>query len=348
MKSVNIFSTAVSASARSWHQPIIIWKVHSWKGKKNWFGASRCTGMKGTKLRFKTRAATSRQSTENCNTQFPSCRCHCPAFSSAISIIQMGGNYCNKYWRASVWEWLRLVLMGHWAGTCELLRNKGLGAQCAVQTVWEWGWGSPVHAGKVRWWENPLWAFPATAGTALFGNCAQLLFFSWRNQKIREDLNCTEIGLAPPGLSFPDAATPWHGGLCWSRGFAYSEETATRIPYPVTSSSSPGCWETGEFLSMTPENITKMMLANSICLQKAFQMKCPEIKTLKHLKVFRMLINSDDLYVLIIHWHCIIFQAEKELFKVSLPLLLKAKKWCLIKLRPTKLYCVTLAKQPVK
>lgn len=212
MKSVNIFSTAVSASARSWHQPIIIWKVHSWKGKKNWFGASRCTGMKGTKLRFKTRAATSRQSTENCNTQFPSCRCHCPAFSSAISIIQMGGNYCNKYWRAGVWEWLRWVLMGHWAGTCELLRNKGLGAQCAVQTVWEWGWGSPVHAGKVRWWDNPLWAFPATAGTALFGNCAQLLFFSWRNQKIREDLNCTEIGLAPPGLSFPDAATPWHGG----------------------------------------------------------------------------------------------------------------------------------------
>lgn len=43
-----------------------------------------------------------------------------------------------------------------------------------------------------------------------------------------------------------------------------------------------------------------------------------------------MLINSDDLYVLIIHWHCIIFQAEKELFeleifKVSLPLLLKGK-----------------------
>lgn len=98
----------------------------------------------------------------------------------------------------------------------------------------------------------------------------------------------------------------------------------------MSSDLKPLTWllEMREFLCMTPENITKMTLANSISLQNPLQMKCPEIKTLKHLKVSRMLINSDDLYVLIIHWHCIIFQAEKELFAVSLPLLLQAKKWC--------------------
>lgn len=104
--------------------------------------------------------------------------------------------------------------------------------------------------------------------------------------------------MASPGLIFPGAATLARGavleqGLCIFRGDQDS----------MSSDLKPLTWllEMREFLCMTPENITKMTLANSISLQIPLQMKCPEIKTLKHLKVSRMLINSDDLYVLIIH-----------------------------------------------
>lgn len=296
MKSINIFSTAVSASARSWHQPIIIWKVYSWKRKENWFGASRCNGMKGTKLHFKLRAASSRHSTENCDTQFPSCFWHWLAFSSAISIIQVGGNYCNKYWWASVWEWLHWILTDYYTSSCELHRNKWLEARHAAELVLEWFWRSPVCAGKVRWWEEPLWAFPAMADTALFGNGCTCFVFSWRNQKISDYLNCTEIGLVPTGLSLQDTAEhPGMRWLCWGRNqLCIFRGDGTRISYfrwPCGTlqgfNSSPGCWERWRFLSVTLENITKKLLANSSSLQKAFKMKCPEIQTLKHLKVLR-------------------------------------------------------------
>lgn len=151
-------------------------------------------------------------------------------------------------------------------------------------------------------WYSTLWKL----GTAS-------VFFPGETRK--SEKHCTGISLAPPGLIFPSTATPWHGDFCWSRGFAYSEETETRIPYPVTSSPSSACWEMGEFQSMTPENITKMILANSINLQKPFQMKCPEIKTLKQLKVFRMLINSDDLYVLIFIDTVLFFKQKSNFLK---------------------------------
>lgn len=138
MKSINTFSTAASAAARSWHQHIIIWKVHSWKGKKNWSGAGRCRWMKGTELGFRSRAATSRHSTDNCNTWISSCCCL--AFSSAISIIHMGGNYPSKYW------WV--CGNGFWWVTGqESLRNQGLGAQGAVQAGL--GVSSPCRVGEV-------------------------------------------------------------------------------------------------------------------------------------------------------------------------------------------------------
>lgn len=211
MKSINIFSTAVSASARSWHQPIIIWKVYSWKRKENWFGASRCNGMKGTKLHFKLRAASSRHSTENCDTQFPSCFWHWLAFSSAISIIQVGGNYCNKYWWASVWEWLHWILTDYYTSSCELHRNKWLEARHAAELVLEWFWRSPVCAGKVRWWEEPLWAFPAMADTALFGNgCTCFVFFMEKpeNQWLSE-LHWNRIGSYRTQFA-RHCRTPWH------------------------------------------------------------------------------------------------------------------------------------------
>lgn len=51
------------------------------------------------------------------------------------------------------------------------------------------------------------------ADTALFGNGCTSFVFSWRNQKISDYLNCTEIGLVPTGLSLQDTAEhPGVGG----------------------------------------------------------------------------------------------------------------------------------------
>lgn len=294
MKSINIFRTAVSASARSRHQPIIIWKVYSWKREKNWFGASRCNGMKGTKLHFKLRAASSRHSTENCDIQFPSCRCCWPAFSSAISIIQMGGNYCNKYWWAGVWEWPHWILTDYCTSTCEPHRNKWLEAWCPAEPAPERFWRSPDHEvmrktslslSSYRWCST-VWKWMHV-----------FCFFSRRNRKISADLNCAETRLVPTRTGFARrCGTPRCRGLCWRRSqlCIFRGDRERRISYrrwPCGTlrgfNSLPGYWERWRCLSVTLENITKKLLANSSSLQKAFQMKRPEINTLKHLKVLR-------------------------------------------------------------
>lgn len=81
--------------------------------------------------------------------------------------------------------------------------------------------------------------------------------------------------------------------------------------------------------------------------------KSSEVKKLEKIKSGKMLINSDYLYFLIIPWHCIISQVEQELFeselfKVLAFQILKSQWLCLIKLKPTKPYCVILARKPVK
>lgn len=238
MKSVNIFSTAVFASARSWHQPIIIWKVHSWKGEEELVWSKEVQWDERHKAGF-----------QNENSHFQALDWELqhpisfPLPSSAISIIQMGGNYPDKYWWASLWEGLRWVLMGHWAGRCELLRNKGLGAQGAVQT--RLGVSSPCRESEVV--REPSLGLPSYGRYSTDWKLCTDSVFSRRNQKIREDLNCTEILLAPAGFSFPGAATTWSGRLCWSRGFANSDlqiqEPGFQIQWPQAPHLAAGKWE---------------------------------------------------------------------------------------------------------
>lgn len=281
MKGINIFSTAISASARSWHQPIIIWKVYSWKRKKNWFGASRCHGMKGTKRHFKSRAASSKHSTENCDTQFPSCRCREPASSSAISIIQMAGNYRNKYWWADVWEWPCWILTHYYTSACELHRNKWLEAQQAAEPALEAAWKAPVHAGKVRWWEKPLW--PSQLRLI---QCWEWIRTFWG--LLTEKPESRQGSELQNWIRMPRVWGGWRGSR-----FAYSEEMGredfvSRWPRVVLwgFNPSPGCW--GRWRSVRdPENITKKLLANSSSLRKASRVERPGIKTLNHLKVLR-------------------------------------------------------------
>lgn len=192
------------------------------------------------------------------------------------------GNDRTEYWQITIQAHVNCIEISDWKP--DMLQS------------WCWSGSGGLQSVQGRWGDENSLSGPSQLW--LIQHCLEMdaRLFSRRNQKISDNLNCTEIGLLPKGLSLQDTAEhPGMGGLCWGRNqLCIFRGDGTRISYfrwPCGTlqgfNSSPGCWERWRSLSVTLENITKKLLANSSSVQKAFQMKCPEIQTLKHLKVLR-------------------------------------------------------------